>query len=390
MSNQKTAEPTTALAIVDGLRAELAPIAEQSGGSFERIATAFRIAVQQNPDILKCSYDSLRRELSKCAVDGLVPDSKEAVILPYWDKDAKEHQANYQPMVYGVIKRMRELGEVYSIVCECVYEKDRFSVNLSDLESLVHETDPFSTERGAVKGAYVIFRDEKNRVMHREIMGRTDLDKVRQASKSPNSPAWRVWEDQMFRKAVLRRGSRYITINNDRLRQIIERQDALFESYAERKAPERINPFGGPTIDHDAPAGESSEATVEKDPPSTGAEGSGASPQGNTPPEPSLFPERIKDADMPALDEILNKVVNLAGPDDSVDAPDRRGVIKANVAFWKEALPEYLHPLLKHVIGITDNAILKQAKGCEWQKETIRSLAEVTEATGIEFKQGWL
>tara|TARA_R100001129_G_scaffold15156_1_gene9830 strand:+ start:45 stop:1232 length:1188 start_codon:yes stop_codon:yes gene_type:complete len=388
MGNQQTAKPQTALAIIDSVRGELAPIAMDAGLDYSRLATAFNVACQQNPDILDCTPDSIRRELAKCAFDGLIPDAKEAVILPY--KVDGKLTANYQPMVYGVMKRLRELGGVSTILCECVYETDKFEVDMDDLESLSHKANPFAKDRGEIIGAYVVFRGPDKLVMHREIMSRSALDDVRKASKSPGSPAWTKWFPEMCRKAVLRRGAKFITVNNDRIRAIIERQDAMYDFNDKRPEVERVDPFSGTTIDlksSEADLAASSNAADERSetaPQKSGSQGSEA--KADTSSEPaSPFPERIHKKDMPSLIETLQKLVDMAAPSRDVDAADRRGILKASVPGWKANLSEYLHPLLKHVIDIVDKALVAQGKGGEWEKDIEISLDTVSENTGIDF-----
>ncbi|QYM73243.1 recombinase RecT [Pseudochrobactrum sp. Wa41.01b-1] len=237
--------------ILDNIRAVVEPLVIDNGQTFDRLKSVFLIAVQQNPDILKCSEESLRREISKCAADGLVPDSKEAVILPYKNSSGV-FLANYQPMVMGIIKRMKELGGVFSIACSVVHKNDEFIYDEADPDALSHKPDRFASieERGAIIGGYAVFRDNLRRVMHTEVMTMADFEAVRKASKAPNSPAWTTWPTEMYRKSVLRRGAKYISINNDKIRALIERQDEMFD-YSQQRVAERVNPFTGQVLEHE-------------------------------------------------------------------------------------------------------------------------------------------
>ncbi len=212
-----------------------------------RVASAFKIAVLENAgkpnkSFLDCDPRTIQRELLKCCADGLVPDGREAVILPY------KKSANYQPMIHGIVKRLKELGSVNSITVELVHENDMFHVNLADQEDTKHEFDIFTKDRGDIVGAYAIFRGKDKSVMHREVMSRQELDKVRSASKSPDSPAWANWEGEMFKKAVIRRGSKRITINNDQTRLMIERMDEMFD-FSPKQIQERADPFATKQLD---------------------------------------------------------------------------------------------------------------------------------------------
>lgn len=405
---------------IDSLRGELTPILTDAGQSFDRLRTVFMIAVQQNPDILKCTAESLRREMSKCAADGLVPDSKEAVLLPYYDKEEKAYICNYQPMVHGIIKRLRELGNVFQITCNLVYANDTYEENEADPDSLVHKSPGFDKERGEIVGGYVIFRDIQKRLMHFEKMSKADFAKVRNASKSPNSPAWKTWFEEMCRKAVLRRGAKYLSTNNDKIRALIERQDSFFDLNA---APvvERINPFEAQTIDHDRGTAaiadqrgtampmdtgarttkehvESRGATtkgdkktkqsadkVEGKSDAAGSENAGDGKKTSTLPDtPPQFPDvDIMPGDKDLMQEAAEKILNTA-LEKNLDPGDRRATLKGAVSNWKSTLPEYLHPLLKACIDMSDWAIRRGAAGQAWHAEHAQFAHRMKTLLGVE------
>lgn len=391
--------------VIDDFRGELAPILAENGQTFDRLKSTFLIAVQQEPKILNCTPESLRREISKCAADGLVPDAKEAVLLPYYDRDAQAHIANYQPMVYGIIKRMKELGSVFNIVCEIVCQNDTFSFNAADPDSLSHSWDVLSeTPRGATRAAYVIFRDDQKRVMHREIMTLAELEAVRKASKAPNSPAWKNFEGEMNQKAVLRRGSKYISINNDKIRALIERADSMFDFSQSRQA-DRVDPFSGQTIDHD-PQTQTQQQEARREQEQQRGEHrsehqdqrrtertSQGKPDGKSQAETKQDDKPAGPPDVPDVDikkedhatvlEAVEKLLAIA-LDTTVDAPARRGVLKQASPTWKEATPEYVHNLIKACIDMTDWAIKRDVDKLAWQAEHAMFVHKVKQLLGVE------
>lgn len=383
MSSPITVEAGT---LLESFRGDLQPILAENGQTFDRLRSTFVIAVQQNPDILKCTADSLRREISKCAVDGLVPDSREAVLLPYWDKDARAHLANYQPMVYGIIKRMKELGSVFNIIVEVVCENDTFTFNAADPDSLSHSWDVFSeTPRGATRAAYVIFRDDQKRVMHREIMTLAELQAVRAASKAPNSPAWRNFESEMYQKAVLRRGSKYISINNDKIRMLIERQDAMFD-FSRPRTAERIDPFSGKMIEGEAREVGQEAPAEQRAAPEAPTSGAAAADEAKGTPQPPPLPDMPevlvapmdKDQMVAAAERLLAVALQKSS------AKDRRALLKSTAAELKRALPEYLHPLAKACIDMADWAIRRDADGAPWATDHARFVHQMKELLGVE------
>ena len=293
--NALTTVETQTENIVAPVRGRMLEMAGEGGENLvAKISNTLEIAIRKNPDILKCTQESIQTAVLNAAADGLLPDGKQAVILPYREKykdeggtDKWREAAQYQPMVHGVIKRLKELGDVYKIVVDVVREKDEFEANRADHDQTHHKVDLFEKDRGQIVGAYCIFKNKDGEVVHREIMDKTNLDKVRSASKSSNSPAWNTWEEEMCKKAVLRRGSKYITLNDNRLHEMIERMDAMFE-YSNQRQPERADPF---TSQFDEPKGLS-----------------GPSGPAEETPVPKYEP-----AEIPALKEMVRKLFESIG-----------------------------------------------------------------------------
>lgn len=239
--------------IIAPIRRELIQISGDEKAVF-RLEQSLSIAILEEPKLLNCTPESLQREIRKCCADGLVPDGKEAALIPYNAKNGGVKSANYQPMVYGVMKRMRELGAVHKIVVDLVYENDHFRVDRSNPEVTEHwEKDAFSNDRGELKGGYCIFRDKNDVVIHRELMSKDELVKIKDASKKQMggkiSPAWGNWETQMYKKAIIRRASNFVTLNNSSLRDMIERIDSEFD-FNSKHEPVRSNPFKNNVVDH--------------------------------------------------------------------------------------------------------------------------------------------
>ena len=82
---------------------------------FQRVAMT---ALLHNPDLKDCSVPSVMTSLLKCAQDGLLPDNREAALVKF------AGNAQYMPMVYGLIKRMRNSGSVTNVNAYCVYAND--------------------------------------------------------------------------------------------------------------------------------------------------------------------------------------------------------------------------------------------------------------------------
>lgn len=175
--------------------------ANMSFDKFERVAIT---ALSNNPDIAKCELSSVIGSLIKCAQDGLLPDNREASLVKFGN------HAQYLPMVAGVIKRMKNSGDVSTVNAFVVYEADDFAYEIIDGEQkLRHVPNVIAEDRGKVKAAYAAVK-MKDGSVHTEVMHIKDLEKTRNSSRSKNSPAWRDWTDEMYKKTVIHRAAKRV------------------------------------------------------------------------------------------------------------------------------------------------------------------------------------
>ncbi|WP_269581909.1 recombinase RecT [Roseibium sp. Sym1] len=208
-------------------------ILKSSSINFDRFQTTFMTAVAHNPDILRCDQKSVITALMQCASDDLVPDGREAAFIPFKTKvknidTGKEEYlliCQYLPMVLGIRKRARELGGITEIISKCVYKNDYFDHDEGDNPYIKHKPAQLGQERGDIIGAYVIFKDDSGRIVHRDVLPLDEINKARSASRAQNSPAWRDYFDQMAIKTAIRRGSKGVPSMPRELRNIIERED---------------------------------------------------------------------------------------------------------------------------------------------------------------------
>ncbi len=194
---------------------------------FVRIA---QTAIIGNPNIQKCDRRTLYQACTRAAQDGLLPDGREGAIVPYGDK------AQWMPMIAGLLKKIRNSGELLSITAQIVKERDRFRywVN-SDGENLEHEPVTF-TDGGKVIGVYALAKT-KDGGIYIDTMGVDDVEKVRSVSKSKDGPAWKNWWDEMAKKTVLRRLSKRLPVSSDNL-DAIRRDD----EQVDLEGPAKVDP----------------------------------------------------------------------------------------------------------------------------------------------------
>jgi recombination protein RecT len=183
-------------------------------------------AIQNNPTILQCDRSSIYAACQKAAQDGLILDGREAALVKFADA------CQYMPMVNGILKKLRNSGNLSTIKAETVHEHDTFSYNPAMEDVPNHKPDWFG-ERGEMIGVYAVAKMKDGGTVV-EIMNKEQLDKVRRVSRSGNdkdgSPKgiWKQWPEEMAKKSVLRRIAKYLPSSAD-VDQVFEHDNENFD-----------------------------------------------------------------------------------------------------------------------------------------------------------------
>jgi len=257
-----------AVAPIEALKSQLArskgefAMALPSNISPEKFQRVVLTVAGQNPDLLSADRRSLLGACIKCAQDGLVPDGREAALVLFGGK------VQYMPMLAGLLKRARNSGEISNVSAHVVYSADEFTIEYGDDERLVHKPS-LAAERGKPVGAYAIARLKDGSIV-REWMTIADLEKVRNVSRAKNAGPWRDWTDEMYRKTVLRRLSKWLPTDAEdskarSLHDVASRDDELgapggdadaapfIDGFAEEATPSRLDALEGEIIPPGAP-----------------------------------------------------------------------------------------------------------------------------------------
>lgn len=193
---------TTALAPIDAIRAEMT----RMNGEFhkalpqqipvERFIRTAITAVQMEPSLMQADRRSLFAACMKAAQDGLLVDGREAALVKYGER------VQYMPMVNGILKKLRQSGQLLSINAHVVYENDTFEFELGDNERIVHK--PALLNRGRPIAVYAIAYTTEGGA-YREVMSVADIESIRNLSRSGNSSPWKNHWPEMAKKTVVRR-----------------------------------------------------------------------------------------------------------------------------------------------------------------------------------------
>lgn len=198
----------------------------------ERFMRVVMTAVSGNPDLMNADRRSLFESAMKAAQDGLLPDGRDGALVIFNakvkedNKDVWIKKVQWMPMVGGILKKIRNSGELLSLSAYVVYENDEFQYTLGDEETIVHRPC-LDSNRGDAKLVYAIAKT-KDGGIYREIMTLKDVEKVRAVSKTGKFGPWADWWDEMAKKTVIRRLAKRLPMSSD-LDDLIRRDDELYD-----------------------------------------------------------------------------------------------------------------------------------------------------------------
>jgi recombinase, phage RecT family len=191
--------------------------------SFDKFTNAAAVALATNADLFDADRQSVINALSSCAKDGLIPDGREAALVVYkttLPNGQRVRRAQYMPMIDGVMKRVRQSGEVSIIATRVLYKNDKFRVWMDENgEHIFYE--PNMLDRGEMIGAFAYAKMRSGELQF-EVMNIEDIEKVRAASKNSDKGPWVNWYESMSRKSVMHRLGRRLP-NNSEIMEMLER-----------------------------------------------------------------------------------------------------------------------------------------------------------------------
>lgn len=192
----------------------------------ERFMGVVQTAINSDPKLQDVDETSLFAACVLAAQDGLLPDKRDGALVPYnsYNKEKKQwlKMVRWNPMVGGILKKIRNSGEVEDFNAYVVYSKDEFYYQLGD-EPLIRHVPYIGDDRGSFKAVYAIAKMKEGGI-YREVMSKADVDKVKDASKA-ESGAWFEWYDEMARKSVIRRLSKRLPMSTDDVFHMFQREE---------------------------------------------------------------------------------------------------------------------------------------------------------------------
>lgn len=174
----------------------------------EKFVRVAKTAIINNPDLQRSDRASLFGAIGRLAQDGLLPDGREAAIVMFGNK------AQAMPMIGGILKKLRQSGEIAKVSAQVVYENDEFVWHLGFDEDVTHNPPKLDQPRGKPIGAYAtaVLKDGSRLL---EVMSLEEIEKVRAVSRAKGNGPWVSWWGEMARKTVMRRLSKRLPMSTD-------------------------------------------------------------------------------------------------------------------------------------------------------------------------------
>lgn len=221
MSNELTVSVITSSLMPDLVSNGISDLLPK-GLSIETFAKLAAVAIFNNPMLREADPKSVINSLIMSAKDGLLCDGREAALVPFKTKGVT--MAQYMPMVDGVLKRVRQSGQVSVIASKPVFANDEFTF-FSDEDGDHFKHVPTLGEPGELV-AVIAYAKMKDGTRHIELLRRWEIDRSRAASKTGNSEygPWAKYYDRMACKTGLHRIGRRLP-NSSEIMEMLERGD---------------------------------------------------------------------------------------------------------------------------------------------------------------------
>jgi recombination protein RecT len=260
MSNELQPTSGKAVRLIDEWRADVNRMSDQFKMALpahipvERFLRVVMTALQNNHKLMACSKQSFFNAAVRCAQDGLLPDGREAAIVPFGEETdddsprarSRADLAGYLPMIFGIRKKVRNSGEIKDLHAHAVYEGDEFAYELGDEPFIRHKPKPGGRTR-PIKYVYsiAVFNDG---TISRDVMPIEEVEDIRKKFSRSRKGPWSVKESysEMAIKTVVKHHAKSLPMSTD-LDRLIHADDSLYDFQGAGDKREAVKPAPRPT-----------------------------------------------------------------------------------------------------------------------------------------------
>lgn len=205
----KKQESKFSVVLFEKLNSEEVSLALPEGFNKPRFVQNCLSLLNEKPELAKYGQTQVISGLIKGAYLGLDFYSQECYLVPFGN------QLTFLPGYKGDMKlaKKHSIRQVKDIYAKLVREGDFFEEIINDGEPKINfKAQPFNTNKIIGAFAVVLYMDGG---MEYETMSLQDLENSRNQSKAKNSPAWKNFTGQMYKKTVIHRLCNTIDLDMD-------------------------------------------------------------------------------------------------------------------------------------------------------------------------------
>ena len=170
--------------------------------------------INKTPKLAECTKESLLACLMDCSALGIEPDNRMAYLIPY---------GNQCTLIVGykaLVALARRSGEISDIHADVVCANDQFEYSFGSEGKLIHK--PKLGDRGDVVAAYS-FAKLKDGSCSYEVMDLEEISAIKNRSKASKSGPWVTDFNEMAKKTVFRRHSKWLPVSSEKMQEALEK-----------------------------------------------------------------------------------------------------------------------------------------------------------------------
>ena len=189
----------------------------------ERLTKLLLVAANRNPAILSCTQASVVETVMRAAELGLdFGQLGGAHAVPFGNK------LQLIPDYRGLVKLVRQSGELSYVGADVVYDKDSFVYQKGSSPKVEH-VPKLDGDRGRKMGAYAVLL-MKDGSLYTDYMNVAEIEAIRSRSKAGKSGPWVTDWDEMAKKTVLRKTCKLAPMSSELLSSALEIDNEAFEA----------------------------------------------------------------------------------------------------------------------------------------------------------------
>jgi recombination protein RecT len=193
----------------------------------ERMVRVALTALTRTPKLAECEAASFHRCLMDCSQWGLEPDGRRAHLIPFWNSKRNVTECQLIIDYKGLAELCYRSGVVQRVHADVVRAGDLFVYSMGEVKEHVPHFLRQDTSKpenaGLVIAAYCIV-SLVGGITKAEVMSREDVERIRNRSKAAKSGPWVTDWDEMAKKTVFKRVSKWLPLSAE-IRDAIEHDD---------------------------------------------------------------------------------------------------------------------------------------------------------------------